>query len=110
MRGVPVEIAEAGRLFGRRSSRGWGCGHHWRWRHGFAVAHDGDAIDDDGREWLVPLVALHARDGGDEEGGVGVALAEDSVFAIELRDFGFSDEELGAVGAAAGWAGAGVGH
>ena len=39
-----------------------------------------------------------------------VTLAEDSVFAIELRDFGFGDEKLRAVGAAAGGAWAGVSH
>ena len=42
--------------------------------------------------------------------GVGIAEAEDGVFAVELGDGLFGDEELAAVGTAAGGAGAGVGH
>src|ERR1700733_1204575 len=104
MRGVSGEIAEAGRLFGRRSRGGWSRGR-WRCRrgrrHGLSFAYDGDASDDDRGDWLVVGVAFDARDGGDEEGGVGVALSENGVLAVELRDFGLSDEELRAVGAPA---------
>jgi len=75
-----------------------------------AVAHDGDAVDDNRSERFVARVAFYARDGGDEQGGVGVALAEDGVLAVELWDLGFGDEELRTVGASSGWAGAGVGH
>ena len=41
---------------------------------------------------------------------MGVALAEDGVLAVELGDGVFSDKELRAVGAAAGGAGASIGH
>ncbi len=84
----------------------------WRWRrdcglgwHGLAVADDGDVVDDDGGEGFVAGVAFDAGDGGDESDGVGVALAEDGVVAVELGDGVLGDEELGAVGV-----GAGVGH
>ena len=56
-----------------------------RQRHWLAVAHDGDVVDDDGSEGLVVAVALDTGDGGDEQDGVRVALAEDGVFAVELR-------------------------
>ncbi len=74
-------------------------------RHGLAFANDGDLVDDDRGDGLVVGVALDAGDGGDEQDGVGVALAEDGVLAVELGDGRFGDEELGAVGV-----GAGVGH
>ena len=54
---------------------------------------------------LVVVVAFDAGDGGDHQDGVGVALAEDGVLAVELGDGVLGDEELGAVGV-----GAGVGH
>src|SRR5580692_5431163 len=103
-------MAEAGRLFGWRSSGGWCRGRHWRWRHGLSFAHDGDASDDDRGDWLVVGVAFDAGDGGDEKGGMCVALAEDGVLAVELRNLGLSDEELRAVGSTARWTRAGVGH
>ena len=56
-------------------------------------------------------VAFDACDGGYEQRGVlRRRLAEDGVLAVELGDGLFGDEELAAVGAAAGGAGAGVGH
>ena len=56
------------------------------------------------------MVAFDAGDLCDELHSVGVALAEDRVLAVELRYGDFGDEELGAVGASARWAWAGVGH
>ena len=67
-------------------------------------------IDDYGCERFVVGVAFDARDGGDEQDGVRVADSEDGVLAVELRDGFFGDEELAAIGAAAGGTGAGVGH
>ena len=71
-------------------------------RHGLAFAHDGDAVDDDGGEGFVVGVALDAGDGGDEQDGVGVALAEDGVLAVELGDGSSVMKNWLAVGAAAG--------
>ncbi len=59
-----------------------------------AFAHDGDTVDDDWSEWLVVRVALYPGDGSDEKGGVGVALPEDGVLAVELGGGVFGDEEL----------------
>src|SRR6266851_6677866 len=76
---------------GRGCRGGWGCRER---RHGLSLAHDGYAVDDDRRERFVVAVAFDVRDGGYEQDGVGVALAEDGVLAVELRYGVLSDEEL----------------
>jgi hypothetical protein len=75
-----------------------------------AFAHDGDVVDDDRGKGFVARVTLYAGDGGNQQGGVRVALAEDGVLAVELWDIGLGYEELGAVGAAARGARACIGH
>src|SRR5258708_11953030 len=108
-----AEIAEARDLFGRRGcrwrrrGRGRSCGQR---RCGLSLAHDCYAVDHDRRDGLVVGVAVDVRDGGYEKDAVGVALAEDGVLAVEMGHGVLGDEELRAIGAAAGGAGAGVGH
>src|SRR5271168_4372599 len=98
-------MAEGEELFLRRGRCGGCGGRNGKWGHGLAFAHDGDAVDDDGGDGLVVGVAFDTGDGGYEQGGVFIAEAEDGVLAIEVGDGLFRDEELAAIGAAAGWAG-----
>jgi hypothetical protein len=75
-----------------------------------SFAHNGDAIDDNGGKGFVARVAFDACDGGYEKDGVRVTEAKDGVLSVELGDGLFGDEELAAVGAAAGGTRTGVGH
>jgi hypothetical protein len=113
-KGIAAEIAAARGLFWRRRRCScWNClrcGCRWQRWHSLAITDDRDAIDDDGGSGFIAGVAFDARDGGYEQRRVRVAETEDGVFAVELGDGLFCDEELAAVGAAAGGTGAGVRH
>ena len=91
----------AGVQLGRRGGGG----------NGGAVGDDGDLVHDDGGAGLVVGVAVDAGDGGDEKDGVCGSHWPKMVCLPLSWGYGdLGDEELAAVGACAGGAGAGVGH
>ena len=66
----------------------------------------GAVLDEHRGEGLVASVSLDACDGGGQQGGVGVALTEDGVLAVELVDRGLRAQlELGGLADQAAWLG-----